>query len=196
MYSKISNLVLGFHGCDESVYNKVIMKNEPLKPSTNDYDWLGNGIYFWEQNYERALEWAKMLVRMNKIQTPAVIGAVIDLGHCLNFMDSHEIKFLKKQYYSLKAEFDLLGKELPKNENVGDSTDLLYRYLDCFIIQELHLDTDFRGEPAYDSVRGIFIEGKPIYENSGIHEKSHIQICIRNPNCIKGYFTPKVKGEL
>ena len=44
---------------------------------------------------------------------------------------------------------------------------------------------------AYDSVRGIFFEGGPIYPGSGILDKSHIQICVRNPNCIKGYFAPK-----
>ncbi|HYE54151.1 MAG TPA: hypothetical protein VD996_04880 [Chitinophagaceae bacterium] len=25
----------------------------------------------------------------------------------------------------------------------------------------------------------------------GFHEKNHIQLCIRNPNCIKGYFLPR-----
>ena len=43
----------------------------------------------------------------------------------------------------------------------------------------------------YDSVRGIFLEGNAIYPDSGILEKTHIQICVRNPNCIKGYFAPK-----
>lgn len=43
----------------------------------------------------------------------------------------------------------------------------------------------------YDSVRGIFIEGDAIYPDSGILAKTHIQICVRNPNCIKGYFSPK-----
>lgn len=45
-------------------------------------------------------------------------------------------------------------------------------------------------EPS-DSIRGAFIEGKRIYPNSGFYEKTHIQICVRNPNCIKGYFAPK-----
>lgn len=34
----------------------------------------------------------------------------------------------------------------------------------------------------------MFTEGKPLYPGAGFHEKSHIQICVRNPNCIKGYF--------
>ncbi|TSA32147.1 MAG: hypothetical protein D4R64_16610 [Porphyromonadaceae bacterium] len=41
------------------------------------------------------------------------------------------------------------------------------------------------------SVRGVFFEGKELYPNSGFREKNHIQICVRNPNCIKGYFLPR-----
>ena len=38
-----------------------------------------------------------------------------------------------------------------------------------------------------------FQEGKDAFEGSGIKEKSHIQICVRNTDCIKGYFLPRIK---
>jgi len=60
MYSRKSGYIIGFHGCDETVRNRVVSeKGEILKPSENRYDWLGNGIYFWENNYERAFQFAK-----------------------------------------------------------------------------------------------------------------------------------------
>ena len=80
LYSRRSNLVIGFHGCDQSVVEAVIAGKTELLASTNDYDWLGNGIYFWE--------------------------------------------------------------------------------------------------------------GQELYPNAGFREKNHIQICVCNPNCIKGYFLP------
>ena len=42
-------------------------------------------MYFWEQNLERAWEWAKCGMTNPKlhIKEPAVIGAIIDLGFCL-----------------------------------------------------------------------------------------------------------------
>lgn len=43
--------------------------------------------------------------------------------------------------------------------------------------------------------RGVFTEGGPIYPNAGFVEKTHIQICIINPNCIKGYFAPLAYDE-
>lgn len=42
----------------------------------------------------------------------------------------------------------------------------------------------------FDSIRGVFTEGKAIYPKAGFVEKTHIQLCIINPNCIKGYFAP------
>ena len=47
----------------------------------------------------------------------------------------------------------------------------------------------------YDSVRGVFFEGSDLYENAGFKEKNHIQIAIRNQNCIKGFFIPREFDE-
>lgn len=39
LYSRRSNLVVGFHGCDQSIANKIIEGKDDLIASTNDYDW-------------------------------------------------------------------------------------------------------------------------------------------------------------
>ena len=90
LYSRRSNLVVGFHGCDKSVVDAVIAGKTELLASANDYDWLGNGIYFWENNEDRAWQWAKQLStrKSSSVKEPAVIGAIIDLGYCLDLTDS------------------------------------------------------------------------------------------------------------
>ena len=50
--------VVGFHSCDKEVGMKVLNGEMDLNPSENPWDWLGSGIYFWEQNPDRALEYA------------------------------------------------------------------------------------------------------------------------------------------
>jgi hypothetical protein len=191
MYSRISNLVLGFHGCDRSVALKILHSNGTLhlEKSCNDYDWLGNGIYFWENNPERALEFARDAIinrrlTKGKIKEPFVIGAVIDLGHCLNLLDSLFLKELKKTYELMKIS----GYELPINDYRDDSGYFLKRNLDCAVIETLHSVKKKKKEKSFDSVRGVFVEGKELYPSAGFREKNHIQLCIRNPNCIKGYF--------
>ncbi|MFI3207104.1 MAG: hypothetical protein R3Y33_07630 [Clostridia bacterium] len=189
MYSKLPYFVFGFHGCSEETYNSVIKEGKPLLPSDNDYDWLGHGIYFWESNLERAVQWAEEQAKQ-KHYKPAVIGAIIDLGHCLNLLDSSYISLIKNHYDIFKGEMEAINSVLPKNTNVGKNTDLLLRRLDCAVINHLHEDRKYNNEKAFDSVRGMFLEGNPIYPDAGFREKAHIQIAVRNIDCIKGYFSP------
>lgn len=197
MYSNLPNLVLAFHGCDEETYKKVLYDHEPLLPSINSYDWLGNGIYFWENSFSRAQEWAMDYCKRNhkkypdkEMKKPAVIGAVIALGHCLNLTDYGSAEVLKNGYDILAYELSLHGKELPVNRNIKGNSDILLRELDCAVIQRIHQYNKEFHNKSYDSVRGVFIEGDPVYPESGIMKKSHVQLCIVNPNCIKGYFSP------
>ena len=60
-YCKLPSFILGFHGCDESVKDSLLLGKAKLKPSNNEYDWLGSGIYFWENDPDRALSYAKLL---------------------------------------------------------------------------------------------------------------------------------------
>ena len=77
MYRSRSNLIIGFHGCDAEVCNKLLNHPNEILKSERPYDWLGHGIYFWENNYERALLWAKDKYKRGEINKPAVIGAVL-----------------------------------------------------------------------------------------------------------------------
>jgi hypothetical protein len=43
------------------------------------------------------------------------------------------------------------------------------------------------GKP-FDTIRGVFLEGKRIYDTSRFYEKTHVQICVRNLANIKGVF--------
>lgn len=196
MYSKRSNLILGFHGCDAKVAQEIISGKEQMIPSTNDYDWLGNGMYFWENNYSRALQFAeeqKERTSKKKVENAAVIGAVIDLGYCLDLLESQNLLILKSSFETLKLLTEKNGLLLPQNKASKLNNDLLIRHLDCAVIENVHSINKENSLIPYDSVRGVFWEGEDLYPNAGFKEKNHIQICIRNPNCIKGFFIPKTK---
>lgn len=186
MYSRVPGLVLGFHGCPKEVFEEVIYADQRLKPSTNSYDWLGNGIYFWENSYERALEWAQTHYGDNG----RVIGAVISLGLCLDLTDYASASILKEGYSMLEKLFKNAKAEMPKNSYGRSKSDVLLRHLDCAVIEQIHEFNRKNEQPMYDSVRGIFTEGDEMYKGAAFQEKTHIQLCITNPNCIKGYFKP------
>tara|TARA_R110002126_G_scaffold385_1_gene2571 strand:- start:13244 stop:13858 length:615 start_codon:yes stop_codon:yes gene_type:complete len=199
MYSKRTGLVLGFHGCDEKVLNSVINQSSDLKKSHNSYGWLGHGIYFWENNPDRALEYAKKLKNNprsenQKIERPAVLGAVLDLGYCLDLLDSKNLELMKVGYELISETVE--ESDLPINKRpFEEENDLLIRELDCAVIEALHKFNLENNKHAFDSVRSVFFEGQDLYPNAGFKEKNHIQICIRNTNCIKGFFIPRKKDS-
>ncbi len=127
-----------------------------------------------------------------KITNPAVVGAVIDLGHCLDLLNSNNLELVKQAHKGLEEACAKEGATLPKNKGKA-SQRLPIRALDCAVINFLHaqrkeLVKAKKASYEFDAARAVFIEGKPLYTSSGFYDKSHIQICVRNPNCIKGYF--------
>lgn len=196
MYSTRSGLTLGFHGCDKKIADDVVNQRIGLQESSNEYDWLGHGMYFWENSPARALEFAQFLKdnpdkANNPIEQPSVLGAIIDLGYCFDLVDYEMLVLLKSGYKVFKAAWEQQGKKLPANLIVGHSGDLLLRNLDCAVIETIHQIRKENKMQPFDSVRGVFWEGDDLYPNAGFKEKNHIQLCIRNPNCIKGYFHPR-----
>ena len=79
MYTLVPKIVLGFHGCDESVGEEILAGKKNIKHSNNDYDWLGKGAYFWENDPDRAYNFAESLKtnppkNKNPIENPFVLG--------------------------------------------------------------------------------------------------------------------------
>jgi hypothetical protein len=179
-----SSFILGYHGCDLDVGERLL-GGAAFKPSDNDYDWLGPGIYFWEANPVRALEFAtETAIRKTAgISKPFVIGAIIDLGLCLDLTTSSGLDWVRIAHASLVKV--TLAAKLPLPAN---SKDQLKRNLDCAVIRRLHRILEVEKLPEIDTLKGVFTEGAPLYLGSGFREKTHAQIAVRNSQCIKGVF--------
>ena len=177
--------ILGYHGCDAATGEKVLAGKAHLKPSDKDYDWLGNGIYFWVDSPERAWDWANNGPGPKKITKPFVIGALIYPGLCLNLTDYGVIEQLRVAHKVLAAASG--SGEKPQNTLTEDGITMLRR-LDCAVIETLHRLREDQGEESYDSVYGVFDEGEPAFDGAGFREKTHIQLAVRKTTNIVGYF--------
>ena len=195
LYESLPGFILGFHGTKKEIAEKVFAGHTVLRKSANDHDWLGSGVYFWESSLSRAYQFA--LETFARHEPPytgdvGVVGAIIEPGKCLNFLEASAITQVKQAYCVLAARFPEGG--MPRNEG---GHDLLKRYLDCAVIQALHEIRDealAAGQSSslapYQTVRAAFREGNVLYPDVGFHEKTHIQIAVRELSCIKGYFRP------
>jgi hypothetical protein len=188
------NFLLGYHGCDYATAQAIISNGQQFLTSEKDYDWLGPGTYFWENDPLRALEWAQERTKAGKTKDAFVIGAIIDVGNCLDLTIRENLELLTNAYAMLAEEYKSSEKQMPENKDPISSAgdDKLLRYLDCAVIRYLHLmhDDDPKLDP-FDTVRGMFPEGPPAYPGAGFHAKTHTQIAVINPRAIVEVFTPR-----
>jgi hypothetical protein len=178
---RFARIVLGYHGAkfgDAADYAKRLLLGEvgveEWRPSENEYDWLGHGIYFWEHSPERARRWAGA--------DGIVIGAVIQLGNCLDLTDLRYTGLLMSAHADLQTAYRQKGRPLPQNEG----RDLKLRKLDCLVINSL--PTAILED--VQTVRGAFEEGDEAFPGAALKMETHLQIAVRDRQCILGVFRP------
>jgi len=153
---------------------------------------LGAGSYLWEEDPLRAYHWAKE----RRPDDPCVVGAVIDLGNCLDLTTQVGVRAVKEAYTSYAELQQRSGNEIPKNQSAKSSRtgDLVLRLLDRAVVDHLHELYKLASKSSkdnikeFDSVRAMFPEGEPIYEDAGLLEKTHVQIAVKNPKRIRASF--------
>jgi len=186
--------VVGYHGCDAAVAEKVLAGKAGLKVSSNKYDWLGEGVYFWEHGPQRAYEWAIEQTRIGgaKVRNPSVLAAEINLGVCLDLLDTANTRLLGLWYASFCRSMRQNGIQIPRNRDAAGSRrgDKLLRFRDCAVIDYTVSRLAHTARIEYQTVRGVFLEGGPAFPGSEIAAKSHIQIAVRDRKCIAGFFRP------
>jgi hypothetical protein len=101
--------------------------------------------------------------QFNKIpvKTPFVLGAIIDLGNCLNLLETGSLQILREVYADVSNIAKGYGRELPVNK--GNN-----RALDCSVIQYIHISNFQNNKPPYDTVRCAFPEGTEAYPGAAI----------------------------
>jgi hypothetical protein len=91
----------------------------------------------------------------------------------------------------LETELAAQGISLPVNQSAGDRDfDWLRRERDCYVLNYVIPQIEESKGITYHSVRGVFQEGAAAFSGAGIKLKSHIQIAVRDPRAILGYFNP------
>ena len=108
----------------------------------------------------------------------------------------------------MKINNEALDKPLPQNKDAKRDShqDKLLREPGCGTIEFMHeqIFAEYQKEIAvkgfsniklFDSTRGVFTEGGEVFPGAKIQKKNHIQICVRNLNCIKGFFLPRTEED-
>jgi hypothetical protein len=165
--------VVGYHGCSQETAERILA-GEPFIPSRRSYDWLGEGIYFWEYGPYRAREWAEHRFGPDA----AVLEATIRLGRCLNLLDTEHLGGLRQAYESLSDQAAEREVRLPVNRDDGRY------YLDQEMIEFYCRLQAEEGRSHFQTVRACYPEGQPVFPGSKILSLAHVQIAVRDDSCL------------
>lgn len=180
--------VIGYHGTRTRTAKQLIAGG-PFSASTNDDDWLGHGVYFWEYGPQQAWWWAERRYGPDA----AVVGAMIRLGTCLDLLDPSNTHLLRTAHGELEMILQAAGQSLPNNANT-------HKYRDCAVFNYLYKKMVKAGF-AFESSRAVFVPMRVnkgfvrLWERSGVIEGAHIQLCVRETSNILAVWSVKRDGR-
>lgn len=181
--------IIGYHGTHRRAAQRLV-DGESFSPSNNRDDWLGHGIYFWEYGPQQAWWWAKRRYG----DDAAVVGAMIQLGLCLDLLDPANAEKLRRAREQMEAALRLQSLKPPRNSNYS-------KFLDCAVFNFVYATADRHGL-CYESSRAVFVPARRmeggsarIWERSGLFVGGHIQICIREPRNILAVWSVRKDGR-
>ncbi len=161
---------IGYHGTSLAAAERILAHGFEI--SRNDYDWLGDGAYFFQDAPARAMEWAR-----ERFGTEAaVLVAEIDLDGCLDLLDVRWQEMLATAHQSFTALVERLDLSLPVQSRGAHRLD---RAVINYAVDMLAEDG-----MLIRSVRAAFEEGPPIFSESALRTRSHVQIAARDPSAV------------
>jgi hypothetical protein len=165
-------VVRGYHGT--SATQAAAILRDGFLPSDNDYDCLGNGVYFFEEGLAPARAWAKRA----HPREPAVIRADIRLEDCMDLKDSMGwVPVLAQAHDEVLRISREEGLPLPQQTSGAHR-------LDRVVIEFTVAILEREGIPVR-CVRGVFAEGEPAFPGSFLSEGSHVQVAVRDRELIR-----------
>ena len=165
-------VVVGYHGTSDQAAQAVV--RDGFRLSQNSYDWLGDGVYFFQDALIRAWEWADA----HHPDEPAVIGAELDLIGCMDLLDAAWNPLLSDAHDAYIRLLKESGRTPPAQTGGAHPLD---REVINYAIEVIS-----RHGIEITCVRGAFVEGRPVYPDSALYDRTHVQISVRDVSkCIR-----------
>jgi len=164
--------VIGYHGT--TLQAAACILRDGFMISRNEYDWLGDGVYFFQDAPARSREWA----RTHHGSDAAVICSVIrvEVEDCMDLLDINWASVLNEAYDSFLRQAKLAKAALPVQTSGAHRLDrAVINYSVGILAEEGKL---------IRAVRSAFSEGAPVFPGSALSDRAHIQIAVRDTSII------------
>lgn len=181
---KLTTLIKGYHGTSLRVAEKLCDGSLSWRRSSNEGDWLGSGIYFFQDGPSRAMAWARAELEGTS-EVPAVIESELDLSCCFDLLDLNDFYVLRERARVADELFDIPAQEellvrggRAKPPHLGTPLKMRNRwdrFIIDFCIESLAL------ERSITCVRSAFLWGHAVGPVSFLFNWSRVEIAVREP---------------
>ena len=159
---KLTYECTGYHGTDIGSCEKIILTNKFID-SVDDEEWLGSGVYFFENDKKQAIYYMSKAKKKSEYK---VISCDIKSDNLLDLLDISNYENFERFAVQLKDRY--------KKRKDGKQRVLM----NGVILNFMH-----KVNP-YDVVRGVFdVPRRTVAPRTNI-KPVQIQICVKNHDCI------------
>lgn len=152
----------GYHGTDSQCAQQIL-KSQQFKKSNDDEEWLGDGAYFFENDKQQAVYYAK---KAKKIVDYKVISVAIQSNSLLDLIDTETYESFEQFAYKLKDRYKKRKDKKPRQ-----------------LMNSVVLDVMYKLKP-YEVVRAVF----PVPRTSAAPrtniQQMQVQVCVKEQKCI------------
>ena len=189
-------LAVCYHGTTFAVAKQIEAGRLAFQPSVHDWNWLGTGIYFFQDAPKRAALWARF--RYPRQET-AVLEAEIDLEGCLDLFEARAWAQLRMAYTEFLASEDQLESGATQE---GLRIEQGIACTNAFPADEARrweISRNFRDRAFLDwyvrrmqirkpvrSIRSPFLWGEALYADSFLFDWAHAQVSVVDASGIIG----------
>jgi hypothetical protein len=174
MMSNGELIVWGYHGTTRARADAILSGGQ-FRISQNPWEWLGDGVYFWQDAPHRARAWGQQWGCRDGEEV-AVLRAQLRLQACLDLLDTEWADLIWD--YAARFETELSKQDIQLKNYLRGRHELdaaFFNYLvDAMREQGILIQT----------VRAAIAEGEVLFEGSPIRRESHVQIAVRDTTLI------------
>lgn len=193
-----------YHGTTKELAERILSEQRFLI-SQNPYDWLGPGVYFYQESPIKALVWAQRfsIDEKSRGSEPAVLEVEIDLSKSFDIFKPENQAVLREVHQKTSGEpvsrqkRPVLRRIDGQRFHVFESRPLDHdrlvgnNFVDAVTVGRALQMMATRCNLRYDCARYFFWEGMEAYAGSYFYDHSNIQLCIIGPDDADGQFYVK-----
>lgn len=167
---------IGYHGTSKEAYAQIEENGFLYKKRKNH--WLGQGVYFFYEDYEQAEWWAGQCRTVKyEQQSPCVLQAIIQVPHN-RVLNTDTTPGRKKFNASLQEILKAISENNIEFNNVNKE-----------YAKQCIICASFDNIKDVDVILKVFENSKKSYEwleeSAKFSKPTHTQICVRKISCIK-----------